>query len=131
MMISQVFNKGNYNKWDEFVYETLPNINKLIRHEIIPQIDGVLISMLGDRSNIFKESINVTQNCDKKLSSISLDISYIIEDWKVFNAPATAIEADEKSLMDSLSNDRYQLQSLNIDTRTGELKIKYLISIEG
>lgn len=131
MMISQVFNKGNYNKWDEFVYETLPNINKLIRHEIIPQIDEVLISMLGDRSNIFKESINVTQYCDKKLTSLYLDVIYIIEDWKVADAPASAIEADEKSLIDALSNDRYQLHSLNIDTRTGELKIKYLIPIEG
>lgn len=128
-MISQYFNSGNYNEWEEFVNTKLPNINKIIREEIIPQIDEILISMLGNRSNINKASINVRQKCSQTLDGIYIDIVYNIEDWKVIDAPTKAIESDENTLRDFLTVEGRELISLSIDVASGNLNIQYYIEV--
>ena len=130
-MISQFFNSGNYNNWENFILVTLPNINNLVKQEIIPQIDEVLISMLGDRSDITKESVNVTQDCSDNLKGIFLDISYIVDDWKVIDAPIKAIESDTQTIRDFLTTDGRTLLDLSIDVTSGRLSIRYYIPIEG
>ena len=87
--------------------------------------------MLGERASIDKESLNYTQYCNKILQGIYVDITYSVNDWKVADAPATAIEADEKSLSDFLIRDDIQLLDLKIDTTLGILSIRYFLSIEG
>lgn len=128
-MISQYFNSGNYNEWEEFVNAKLPNINKIIREEIIPQIDEILISMLGNRSNINKVSINVRQKCSQTLYGVYIDIVYNLEDWKVIDAPAKAIESDENTLRDFLTAEERELISLSIDVASGNLNIQYYIEV--
>lgn len=128
-MISRVFNKGNFNEWEKFCVETLPTINYNIRHKIIPQIDDVLISMLGERSNIIKESINTKQVFDENgMKSIYLDLVYIVNDWKVIDAPQKAIDADKQALLEALNDE--QITSLDINTSTGEFKLQYLIGVK-
>ena len=129
-MISNSFAKGNYNSFVDLIRTKLPEIDNKVRNEIIPQIDEVLISMLGERSSIDKESLNYTQYCNKTLQGIYVDITYSVKDWRVSDAPATAIEADEKSLSDFLIRDDIQLLDLKIDTTLGILSIKYFLSIE-
>ena len=130
-MTSQFFNSGNYNNWENFILLTLPNVNNLVKQEIIPQIDEVLISMLGDRSEITKESVNVTQDCSDNLKGIFLDISYIVDDWKVVDAPIKAIEYDTQTIRDFLTTDGRTLLDLSIDVTSGRLSIRYYIPIEG
>ena len=129
-MISNSFAKGNYNSFVDLIRTKLPEIDNKVRNEIIPQIDEVLISMLGERSSIDKESLNYTQYCNKTLQGIYVDIAYTVKDWRVSDAPATAIEADEKSLSDFLIRDDIPLLDLKIDTTLGILSIKYFLSIE-
>ena len=129
-MISNSFAKGNYNSFVDLIRTKLPEIDNKVRNEIIPQIDEVLISMLGERSSIDKESLNYAQYCNKTLQGIYVGIAYTVKDWRVSDAPATAIEADEKSLSDFLIRDDIQLLDLKIDTTLGILSIKYFLSIE-
>ena len=129
-MISQYFNSGNFNKWEEFVNVTLPSINKTIRNEIIPQVDECLISMLGDRSNIEKSIINVRPSiADNALVGVYLNLQYVVEDWKVEEEKKKAIEADENTLREYLQTEGKTLQQLSIDTSTGNLNMQYFIEV--
>lgn len=129
-MISPTFNKGNYNDWDTFVRITLPNSIDLIEQVIISQIDTVLLSMLGNNAKITKESINITQNCDREhLEGITLDLLYIVDDFKVPDAPEKAVMADTEAIKGMLisGDDSYTLNDINIDVNQGTLTLQFYI----
>lgn len=129
-MISPTFNIGNYNDWDTFVRITLPNSIDLIEQVIISQIDTALLSMLGNNARITKESINVTQQCDRDhMEGIVLDIIYIVEDFKVPDAPDKAILADTEAIKGMLisGDDSYTLNEINIDVNQGTLTLQFYI----
>lgn len=133
-MISPTFNTGNYNDWDTFVRFTLPNSIDLIEQVIISQIDTVLLSMLGNNAKITKESINVTQQCDRDhMEGIILDMIYIVEDFKVPDAPDKAILADTEAIKNMLisGDDSYTLNEINIDVNQGTLTLQFYIPFEG
>lgn len=130
-MIPSTFNFGNYNNWDKFVRETLPNSLILIEQTIIPQIDTILSSMLGNNSKIIKESINVTQNCSEILNGITLDILYIVEDFKVPDAPDKAVAMDTESIKNAIVDiGNFILNSIKIDTTQGYLNLQFIIPFE-
>ena len=128
-MISQYFNSGNYNKWDQFVKQTLPEVNKKIRSTIIPRIDEALESMLGNHSNITKETINIVQDCNKILKGIYVDLIYFVPDWKVSEVPQKAVEEDERALKNYLASDEYTVEGLNIEVSSGKLRIQIYIPL--
>ena len=49
-MIDKTFRLGNYNEFEEFI-NNLSNKNKIVKTEIVKQLDEVLVSMVGENSN--------------------------------------------------------------------------------
>lgn len=129
-MITDQFKSGNYNKWEKFSNVILPSKNQLIRHALIPLIEDTLISMLGNRANLEKESINISQECDKDLlKALICKITYFVEDFKVPEAPKKAIEADQLSITKALNVKEAKLLEVNIDVSTGMLTIVYRLDL--
>lgn len=129
-MVTAQFKSGNFNKWENFSNNLLPSKNQFIRHALIPLIENTLESMLGERANIEKESIDIAQVCDKDiLSAINCTLTYYVEDFKAPDVPKKAVDADQNSIFKTLNISEASLQEVNIDINTGILKVVYLISL--
>ena len=126
-MTQSQFQKGNYNEWSSLVYKALPDADTSLREIFLPKLDGALKSMLGSFTDIKREELNAYPYMDKEsFEGVCVEITYIVKDFQVLNAPDDAVSADEKSLSDYLPENKIRIQELKIDTMTGELKLKVI-----
>ena len=131
-MIEKTFAKGNYNEWEKFVKETLPQQSELFRSSLIPSIDGVLESMLGVYSDIHKTSIDITPTFDEYLT-IKAVIVYEVEDFEAPDVPTEAVQKDEdaiRSFLEEQFKDIFASDKVEIDVNTGALTIKASIAVK-
>ena len=131
-MKSSQFNSGNYNSWDKLVKQTLPQVNDTIRNILIPKIDATLESMLGGADVSFtKECIDISQNFEgNQISGIICEITYIVDDFQVPDAPKDAVDTDVKAITEALKNEKYEITDLTISTSDGKMKITVEIDFE-
>lgn len=131
-MKSTQFNSGNYNSWDKLVKKTLPEVNNTIRNVLIPKIDAILDSMLGGPEAAYtKECIDVSQNFEgNQISGVICEITYIVDDFQVADAPKDAIEEDVKAITDALKNEKYNVNDLTISTSDGKMHMEVEIDFE-
>ena len=131
-MIEKTFAKGNYNEWEKFVKETLPQQSELFRSSLIPSIDGVLESMLGVYSDIRKTSIDITPTFDEYLT-IKAVIVYEVEDFEAPDVPTEAVQKDEdaiRSFLEEQFKDIIAIDKVAIDVNTGALTIEASIAVK-
>lgn len=131
-MIEKTFAKGNYNEWEKFVKETLPQQSELFRSSLIPSIDGVLESMLGVYSDIHKTSIDITPTFDEYLT-IKAVIVYEVEDFEAPDVPTEAVQKDEdaiRSFLEEQFKDVIVIDKVAIDVNTGALTIEASIAVK-
>ena len=131
-MKSSQFNSGNYNSWDKLVRQTLPEVNNTIRHTLIPKIDTVLDSMLGGTNAEYtKDNIDVSQNFEaNQIVGVICEITYIVDDFQVADAPRDAIDTDIKAITDALKDDKYNITKVDISTSDGKLTVTAEIDFE-
>jgi len=131
-MIPTQFDNGNFNTFEALVKDILPQKLHLIRKEIIPAIDRVLRSMLGENTRVEKESINITQKYmqDKGLVSLDCTLVYNCFDFLVPNAPDKAIEEDINNIKTYLTIENTEITKLEIDTKSGRMTIVFNIPID-
>ena len=131
-MKSSQFNSGNYNSWDKLVKQTLPQVNDTIRNILIPKLDATLESMLGGADVSFtKECIDISQNFEgNQISGIICEITYIVDDFQVPDAPKDAVDTDVKAITEALKNEKYEITDLTISTSDGKMKITVEIDFE-
>lgn len=131
-MKSSQFNSGNYNSWDKLVKQTLPQVNDTIRNVLIPKIDATLESMLGGMDAPFtKECIDISQNFEgNQISGVICEITYIVDDFQVPDAPKDAVETDIKAITEALKDNKYEITDLTISTSDGKMKITVEIDFE-
>lgn len=121
------FNKGNYNEWDTLVTKKLPLVDKTLRETILPKLDDTLTSMLGYYSDWTKEELNARPYVEEdSFKGVYIEISYQVEDFKVQNAPRDAVEEDETSISNYMTENTVEIISTEIDTTTGNMKIVLL-----
>ena len=131
-MIENTFHSGNYNQWEHLVNNVLPAKNMILRQEIIPAIDNLLINMLGPGVQVTKELINVEEICDRKsLKGIRFEINYIIQDFIAPEAPKAAIDKDIQAISQALLRNDFNLITVNIDVSKGRLTVVYETAIVG
>ena len=131
-MIEKTFAKGNYNEWEKFVKETLPQQSELFRSSLIPSIDGVLENMLGVYSDIHKTSIDITPTFDEYLT-IKAVIVYEVEDFEAPDVPTEAVQKDEdaiRSFLEEQFKDIIAIDKVAIDVNTGALTIEASIAVK-
>jgi hypothetical protein len=131
-MRSSQFNSGNYNSWDKLVRQTLPEVNNTIRHTLIPKIDAVLDSMLGGTNAEYtKDNIDVSQNFEaNQIVGVICEITYIVDDFQVADAPRDAIDTDIKAITDALKDNKYDITKVDISTSDGKLTVTAEIDFE-
>lgn len=131
-MKSSQFNNGNYNSWDKLVRQTLPQVNNTIRNVLIPKIDETIESMIdGPETSYTKETIDVSQNFEgNQISGINCDITYIVDDFQVPDAPKDAINTDVQAITNAIKNEKYEIKELSISTSDGKMKISVEINFE-
>ena len=131
MSITKTFKSGNFNTAERWGKEVIPSKFTEVRYTIIPKIEKVLLEMLGTTANIVKDSLNVFQIASKDgLEGFSCELSYIVDDFQVEDAPREAVNEDEQKLRDALELDTAHLKTVNIDTKTGKLSITYTLPLE-
>lgn len=119
------FQKGNYNEWSNIVTKLLPETDTILRDMFLPKLDGALKSMLGGYADIKREELNACPFIDAdSFKGVSVEITYIVEDFHVQNVPEEAVIADEDALSDYLTEKNIEIQELKIDTMTGKLKLE-------
>jgi len=124
MSNSKQFESGNYNSWYESVTNTMPKINNVVRNDIIPSLDTVLNSMLGQYSDIIKKSINMSYIInDTSIDGMLCNILYYIEDFKVQNVPDEAVKKDTDAISYVFNDKKYKIREIKINTNSGELNI--------
>ena len=131
-MIDKTFAKGNYNEWDNFVKNVLPQKSEMLRSSLIPAIDETLKNMLGGFSDIHKSSIDVTPVFDEYLT-IKAAIVYTVEDFEAPDVPVEAVEKDTdaiRSFLEEQFKDTIAIDSVEISTTTGELKVEASIAVK-
>ena len=132
-MIEKTFAKGNYNEWEKFIKETLPQQSELFRSKLIPAIDETLVNMLGGYSEIHKNSIDITPIFNEYLT-IKADIIYTVDDFKAPDVPTEAVKRDEDAIREFLEEqfkeDEVSIESVEINTSSGELAIKANIAVK-
>ena len=131
-MIEKTFAKGNYNEWEKFIKETLPQQSELFRLKLIPAIDETLVNMLGGYSEIHKNSIDITPIFNEYLT-IKADIIYIVGDFKAPDVPTEAVKRDEDAIREFLEEqfkDVINIESVKINISTGELEIVASIAVK-
>lgn len=128
-MIDKTFRLGNYNEFEEFI-NNLSNKNKIVKTEIVKQLDEVLVSMVGENSKIQKREINTTWILkDNNIEGFYLNLLYNINVWNVPNCPERSRLKDEQSLKEAITRQDSSLEELSIDTNTGNLTIKYRVNV--
>ena len=126
-MIDKLFRSGNYNNWDHLINTTLPMHEEVFRSKVIASIDSILLKMLGNNTVIEKSSLNVSQICDRKaLKGVKYEIVYNINDFKVPEAPASAVTKDTEALKNAFNFEGFELTELFIDIQTGNLKVSFV-----
>lgn len=131
-MIEKTFAKGNYNEWEKFIKETLPQQSELFRSKLIPAIDETLVNMLGGYSEIHKNSIDITPIFNEYLT-IKADIIYTVDDFKAPDVPTDAVKRDEDAIREFLEEqfkDIINIESIKINISTGELEIVASIAVK-
>ena len=132
-MIDTSFASGNYNTWEKFTRETLPQKTDIVKLKLVPLIDQILGSMLGKFSNIHKVSADITPIFDEYIR-IGVSLVYEVEDFKAPDVPVKAVEADtqviKESLEEQLEEDEVSIESVNINTNSGELVVKANIAVK-
>ena len=132
-MIDTSFANGNYNLWEKFTRETLPQKTDIVKLKLVPLIDQILGSMLGEFSNIHKVSADITPIFDEYIR-IGVSLVYEVEDFKAPDVPVKAVEADtqaiKESLEEQLEEDEVSIESVNINTNSGELVVKANIAVK-
>lgn len=132
-MIDRSFANGNYNLWEKFTRETLPQKTDIVKLKLVPLIDQILGSMLGEFSNIHKVSADITPIFDEYIR-IGVSLVYEVEDFKAPDVPVKAVEADtqaiKESLEEQLEEDEVSIESVNINTNSGELVVKANIAVK-
>jgi hypothetical protein len=130
MSITATFKSGNFNQFEKFARKELPSKIDLIRYNIIPKIDDVLRSMLGQGLQVEKTSIDIDQICDKEnLIGLLCKIVYNVSDFNVPDAPRVAIDQDTETFIKYLSREDAHLKKVEIDVRSGSLTILYEIPL--
>lgn len=121
------FNKGNYNEWDDLVSTQLPLVDTTLRETILPKLEDTLASMLGYYSAWTKEELNARPYVeDDSFKGVYIEVSYLVDDFKVQSVPTEAVEEDEKAISDYMTEDNIEITSTDIDTTNGLLKITML-----
>lgn len=132
-MIDTSFANGNYNLWEKFTRETLPQKTDIVKLKLVPFIDQILGSMLGEFSNVHKVSADITPIFDEYIR-IGVSLVYEVEDFKAPDVPVKAVEADtqaiKESLEEQLEEDEVSIESVNINTNSGELVVKANIAVK-
>ena len=132
-MIDSSFANGNYNLWEKFTRETLPQKTDIVKLKLVPFIDQILESMLGEFSNVHKVSADVTPVFDEYIR-ISVSLAYEVEDFKAPDVPVKAVEADTRAIKESLEEqfkeDEVSIESVTINTSSGELVIKANVAVK-
>ena len=131
-MIEKTFAKGNYNEWEKFIKETLPQRSELFRSKLIPAIDETLKNMLGGFSDIHKNSIDITPIFDEYLT-IKATIIYGVEDFEAPDVPVEAVEKDIaaiRSFLEEQFKDEIAIDSVEISTTTGELTVEASVAVK-
>lgn len=132
-MIDTSFASGNYNTWEKFTRETLPQKTDIVKLKLVPLIDQILGSMLGKFSNIHKVSADITPIFDEYIR-IGVSLVYEVEDFKAPDVPVKAVEADtqaiKESLEEQLEEDEVSIESVNININSGELVVKANIAVK-
>lgn len=131
-MTEKTFAKGNYNEWEKFIKETLPQQSELFRSKLIPTIDETLKNMLGSYSDIHKSSIDITPIFNEYLT-IKADIIYTVDDFKAPDVPTDAVKKDEDAIREFLEEqfkDVINIESVKISISTGELEIVASIAVK-
>lgn len=127
------FASGNYNSWEKFTRETLPQKTDVIKLRLVPSIDQILESMLGEFSNTHKISADVTPVFDEYIR-IGVSLVYEVEDFKAPDVPTKAVETDTQAIKNSLEEqfkeDDISIESVAINTNSGELTVKASIAVK-
>ena len=79
-MIEKTFAKGNYNEWEKFIKETLPQRSELFRSKLIPAIDETLKNM----GFTVKETMDLFKLFGKKILDIINDNIYELVEYVSF-----------------------------------------------
>ena len=131
-MIEKTFAKGNYNEWEKFIKETLPQQSELFRSKLIPAIDETLVNMLGGYSEIHKNSIDITPIFNEYLT-IKADIIYTVDDFKAPDVPTDAVKKDEdavRSFLEEQFKDTIAIDKVSIDVNTGALTVEASVAVK-
>lgn len=132
-MIEKSFASGNYNSWEKFTRETLPQRTDTIKLKLVPSIDQILESMLGEFSNVHKISADIAPVFDEYIR-IGVSLVYEVEDFKAPDVPTKAVEADTQAIKNSLEEqfkeDDISIESVAINTNSGELIVKASIAVK-
>lgn len=132
-MIDKSFASGNYNSWEKFTRETLPQRTDTIKLKLVPSIDQILESMLGEFSNVHKISADITPVFDEYIR-IGVSLVYEVEDFKAPDVPTKAVETDTQAIKNSLEEqfkeDDISIESVAINTNSGELTVKASIAVK-
>ena len=131
-MIPAQFNNGNFNTFEALVKEILPEKLHVVRRDLIPAVDRVLRSMLGENTRVGKESIDITQNYvqDKGLVSLDCTLTYNCFDFLVPNAPDEAIKKDVDSIKEYLTFKDVTVKKVDINTKTGYMTVVFNIPVD-
>lgn len=118
------FNKGNYNEWYNLISTQLPLVDDELRDSLLPKIDDTLKSMLGNYSDWTREELNAQPYVeDDSFKGVYIEVSYLVDDFKVQSVPKEAVEEDENAIKNYLTEDHIEITTAEIDTNSGLLKL--------
>ena len=124
------FKSGNFNNFENLIYNTLPSIRDLIRYDLLPQIESTLKKMLDSLDGISGNNIEIKQLLGKEeLEGFYCSISYEVNAFKVPEAPDKAVEEDTETLTKALTREDIHLKKIKIDVSTGIFSVEYEIPL--
>lgn len=128
MIYNKSFLSGNFDTFSKLMSQDVPQALKNIKEIVLPGIDNFLNLMLQGYNTIEKTSVNVDLDIEKNiLKGLKLDLIYTVGDFKIYDAPQDATEADEKTIRDNLVFEGLELTDLKINTSNGQLIIQYKV----
>lgn len=131
-MIAKAFSTGNWNTFKNFVDVVLPSTMKKIQSVFVPKIDSVLNSMLGNTTEVRKDSVVVSELIEsRQFVGIGVTLTYGIDDFRVPEAPQAAIDSDVNAITEAIKMEGVELKEVKIDTGKGILEIKASLPFGG
>ena len=131
-MIAKAFSTGNWNTFKNFVDVVLPSTMKKIQSVFVPKIDSVLNSMLGNTTEVRKDSVVVSELIEsRRFVGIGVTLTYGIDDFRVPEAPQAAIDSDVNAITEAIKMEGVELKEVKIDTEKGILEIKASLPFGG